>query len=348
MAQSARHLSTRLRKRLTPPGGRPEMGSDLAPACRDLGECARGPACGGRADVHFARIPARCRALPPNPCKGANSCKKTGEVHGCLQGNGGSARRNERLAGLLTCTSPKSLHEIAPLQGNVRSARLPARNWSKCMAGVQPAARKRAKCTAGCRKSREMHDKDAASCREMGEARGRLQEKPGSARRGCNQLQGNGQSARPAAGKGEKCTRALELGPFRTFPHHPCTWKISCKDRGEMYDNLQRNGGNGRKTTCRAGRKRSFPAYLCTSFPTCSKCGELHGKGRAGRACGLPEDAVGEPLRSDDPPSLPNANRADALNLADGPSSGQKPNRFAFLKTALILVSLSSCLLHWS
>ena len=194
MAQSARHLSTRLRKRLTPPGGRPERGSDLAPACRDLGECARGPACGGRADVHFARIPARCRALPPNPCKGANSCKKTGEVHGRLQENGGSARLNGPPAGLLTCTSPKSLHEIAPLQGNVRSARLPARNWSKCMAGVQPAA-----------------------------------------------------------GKGEKCTRALELGPFRTFPHHPCTWKISCKDRGEMYDNLQRNGGNVRKTTCRAG-----------------------------------------------------------------------------------------------
>ena len=107
--------------------------------------------------MHFPSIPARWRALPPNPCNGANSCKETGEVHGCLQGNGGSARRNERLAGLLTCTSPKSLHEIALLQENVRSARLPARNWSKCMAGVQPAARKRAKCTAGCRKRGEVH-----------------------------------------------------------------------------------------------------------------------------------------------------------------------------------------------
>ena len=111
----------------------------------------------GQTAVHFPSIPARRRALPPNPCNGANSCKETGEVHGCLQGNGGSARRNGRPAGLLTCTSPKSLHEIAPLQENVRSARMPERNWSKCMAGVQPAAGKRAKCTAGCRKRGEVH-----------------------------------------------------------------------------------------------------------------------------------------------------------------------------------------------
>ena len=61
-------------------------------------------------------------------------------MHGSLQEKPGSARRG--------CVLP---------QGIRRSARLPARNWSKCMAGVKPAARKRAKCTAGCRKRGEVH-----------------------------------------------------------------------------------------------------------------------------------------------------------------------------------------------
>ena len=41
----------------------------------------------------------------------------------------------------------------------------------------------------------------------------------------------------------------------RTFPAYHCTRKISCKDMGEVYDDLQRYGGNERKTACRTCRK---------------------------------------------------------------------------------------------
>ena len=104
----------------------PDMGSGFASVCRDLGKCARMQAGDGRTVVLFPLIPALWRALPPNPCICAISCKETGEVHGCLQGYGRSARRNGRSAGLLTCTSPLSLHEKRPLQGIGGSARLPA------------------------------------------------------------------------------------------------------------------------------------------------------------------------------------------------------------------------------
>ena len=40
-----------------------------------------------------------------------------------------------------------------------------------------------------------------------------------------------------------------------SFPAYRCTWRISCKDMGEMCDDQQRYGGNGRKTTCRASQK---------------------------------------------------------------------------------------------
>ena len=41
----------------------------------------------------------------------------------------------------------------------------------------------------------------------------------------------------------------------RSFPAYHCTRKISCKDMGELHDDLQRYGGNGRKTACRTCRK---------------------------------------------------------------------------------------------
>ena len=140
------------------------------------GKSAKGAECG-----LGGRRP-NSRALPPNPCNGANSCKETGEVHGELQENGGNARRNGHPEGLLTCTSPLSLHEIAPLQGNGRSARQPAGKARKCTAGVRPAARNQAKCTAACKELVEVHGRGETSCKETCEVHGRLQEKGRSAR----------------------------------------------------------------------------------------------------------------------------------------------------------------------
>ena len=49
--------------------------------------------------------------------------------------------------------------------------------------------------------------------------------------------------------------RRVPLAGKGSFPPYRCTRKISCKDTGEMHANLQRNGGNGRKTACRSGQK---------------------------------------------------------------------------------------------
>ena len=131
------------------------------------------------------------------------------------------------------------------------------------------------------------------SCKEIGEVHVRRPAKrpfrralpPFSCRRPCTSpvslhefppLQGFGGSARHHAGKAAKCTSCIrsacrratiwgevhvpapEVRRFRgkrSFPAYRCIRRVSCKDTGEMYDGLQRNGGNERKTACRAGRK---------------------------------------------------------------------------------------------
>ena len=50
-------------------------------------------------------------------------------------------------------------------------------------------------------------------------------------------------------------SRRAPLAGKGSFPPYRCTRKISCKDTGETHANLQRNGGNGRKTACRSGQK---------------------------------------------------------------------------------------------
>ena len=228
----------------------PDMGSGFASVCRDLGKCARMQAGDGRTVVHFPSIPALWRALPPNPCICAISCKELSEVHGCLQGYGGSARRNGRPAGFLTCASLKSLHEMKPLQGIGRSARrgcvLPQgfpRSARHSLGGLQKKQ--------GSARQGRVPPQGFPRCAQRGfgglqgfprsaqRSLDGLQENSRSARQGCGQLQGIGGSARLAVGKWQKCARALGLGPFSTFPHHPYTWKISCSDSGEMYAELQ-------------------------------------------------------------------------------------------------------------
>ena len=111
---------------------------------------------------------------------------------------------------------------------------------------------------------------------------GQLQRNGRSARRGRVLPQGIGRGARLAAGKRRKRARPLALGPFRTLPHHPCIRNISCKDRGEMCDGLQRNGGNGRKTACCAGRKTLVSGISLHEF---SYVQQMRGTARK-RPCG--------------------------------------------------------------
>ena len=174
------------------------------------------------------------RALPPNPCIAANSCKETGEVHGRLQENGGSARLNGPPAGLLTCTSPKSLHEMEPLQGNRRSARLPARKRAKCTVEVQPAARNRAKCTAAFRKSGEVH----ATVRPLSYI-------PPSSLHPKNLMQGYGGNVRrPAAKRGKWAEN-----------HVPCRSKnVRFRHIAARVSPCAANAGNCTEKAVRAGR----------------------------------------------------------------------------------------------
>ena len=98
-----------------------------------------------------------------------------------------------------TCTSPKSLQRRELVQGNRRSARMPARKWRKCtpkrasggpfdvhfpqiLARNCAPAGKRAKCTAACKELVEVQGRGATSCRKTCEVHGRLQEKGRSAR----------------------------------------------------------------------------------------------------------------------------------------------------------------------
>ena len=220
-------------------------------------------------DAHFPSIPARCRALPripargralpSNPCIAANSCKETGEVHVPVQENGGSARRNGNPTGLSTCTSPISLHEMGPLQGIGRSARQPARKHGKCTSACKELVEVHGRGATSCKESGEVHGSGSAACKKSPGVHGSGSAACRKSREvhagGCVLPQGIGRNARRSAKKWRKRTRPLASGNFRAFPHHPCTQEVSCKDMGGMCDSLQRNGGNGRKTTCRAGRK---------------------------------------------------------------------------------------------
>ena len=142
----------------------------------------------------------------------------------------------------MPCTSPRFLHDAV--------------HFPRILASTRTRARKQAKCTPECRKMAEVHAETGirrafrralpsnpctklCPCKESGEVHGWLQEKTGSARLGFGGLQEKQGSARRPAKKWRKCARPLASGPSRTFPHHPCTWKISCSNSGEMYVELQ-------------------------------------------------------------------------------------------------------------
>ena len=115
------------------------------------------------------------------------------------------------------------------------------------------------KCTAG-----------GASCRkESGEVHGCLQENGGSAR--------------------DRWRQALLVH----FPIIPAPKKFHARIWGKCTTNCSETGEMNGKPRAVQVEKRSFPAYRCTSFPMCGKCGELCEKGRAGRAGGPVESAEG-------------------------------------------------------
>ena len=119
----------------------------------------------------------------------------------------------------VACTSPESLQRRELVQGNRRSARLPAGKWGKCtpkrafgglfdvhfpafLARKEAPARNRAKCTAGCMKSREVHGRGVTSCKESGEVHGAASTR----RKKSREVHGG---VRPAARNRAKCAARI-------------------------------------------------------------------------------------------------------------------------------------------